>query len=156
MPITTLVSDFSRVILFPRNQHYRGTLSSLYRQESQKEDFKFHHHFTFNYDYLDFLQTTKLNEMYILTANTLVDVPEIQMVVSPLFRDIFKAQDFKYSKKQPQLYRQILEQTHTKPSQAIFVDDTLKNVKAALHAGLQATHFHDTRKLLEHLQTLLQ
>jgi 2-haloacid dehalogenase len=43
----------------------------------------------------------------------------------------------------PEFYHRLLDRYNVKPSEAVFVDDNLRNVKAAVELGIQGIHFID-------------
>src|SRR6188474_917588 len=48
-------------------------------------------------------------------------------------------------------YEKLLDRYNVKPSQAIFIDDNLRNVKAAEELGIKSIQFHNPRQLKEEL-----
>jgi HAD superfamily hydrolase (TIGR01509 family) len=59
------------------------------------------------------------------------------------------------SKPDPEIYYLTLERLNVAPEQAIFLDDTLRNVDAARHVGLHAIQFVDPETSLATLEDLL-
>lgn len=54
----------------------------------------------------------------------------------------------------PEFYQRLLDRYHVNPSEAIFIDDSLRNVKAAEALGIQAIHFQSPAQLYETLYKL--
>lgn len=52
----------------------------------------------------------------------------------------------------PQFYRVLLDRYNLKASEAIFIDDNLRNVKAAEELGIPSIHFHAPEQLGEELK----
>ena len=50
-------------------------------------------------------------------------------------------------KPNPLIYKKVLKATRTKPSEVVFIDNSIKNVKAARSMGITSIHFRNARKL---------
>ena len=65
--------------------------------------------------------------------------------------------DEKTRKPFPEFYQRLLDRYHVSPQRALFIDDNLRNVKAAEAMGITSIHFHSPaqlRKDLEEMQIL--
>src|SRR5688572_11185315 len=51
-------------------------------------------------------------------------------------------------------YNKLLDRYNVKPSQAVFVDDNLRNIKAAEELGIKGIHFHNPLQLKNELTDL--
>jgi 2-haloacid dehalogenase len=51
----------------------------------------------------------------------------------------------------PEFYHRLLDRYHVNPSEALFIDDSLRNVKAAEGLGIQSIHFKSPKQLKEEL-----
>ena len=54
----------------------------------------------------------------------------------------------------PEFYQKLLDKFSIDPSQAVFIDDNLRNIKAAEELGIKGIHFHDPGQLKEELMDL--
>lgn len=54
----------------------------------------------------------------------------------------------------PEFYQRLLDRYHVNPSNALFIDDNLRNVKAAEEMGIASIHFHSPHQLMERLKEL--
>lgn len=54
----------------------------------------------------------------------------------------------------PEFYQRLLDRYHVKPSAALFIDDNLRNVKAAEELGIKSIHFHNPDQLKKELTGL--
>jgi 2-haloacid dehalogenase len=54
----------------------------------------------------------------------------------------------------PEFYHRLLERYNVKPSEAFFIDDNLRNVKAAEALGIKSVHFQSPKQLKETLHEL--
>jgi epoxide hydrolase-like predicted phosphatase len=59
------------------------------------------------------------------------------------------------SKPDPEIYHLMLDRLAVEPEQAVFLDDTLRNVDAARRIGIHALQFADPETSLAHLEALL-
>lgn len=60
----------------------------------------------------------------------------------------------KMRKPQPEIYELILSRYNINPAKAIFIDDNLRNVKAAEKVGIPSIHFQSGAQLRQALETL--
>ena len=51
----------------------------------------------------------------------------------------------------PEFYQKLINKFSIEPSQAIFIDDNLRNIKAAEELGIKGIHFHDPGQLKKEL-----
>lgn len=54
----------------------------------------------------------------------------------------------------PEFYQRLLDRYQVNPSEALFIDDSLRNVKAAEELGIMSIHFHSPEQLREYLKKL--
>lgn len=54
----------------------------------------------------------------------------------------------------PEFYQRLLDRYIVKPQEALFIDDNLRNVKAAEALGIKSIHFHSPAQLEEELNRL--
>jgi 2-haloacid dehalogenase len=52
----------------------------------------------------------------------------------------------------PEFYQRLLDRYQVNPATALFIDDNLRNVKAAEALGIRSIHFENTRQLRQHLE----
>lgn len=60
----------------------------------------------------------------------------------------------KMRKPQPEIYQLILSRYHINPAESIFIDDNLRNVKAAEKEGIPSIHFQSGAALRQELEKL--
>ena len=150
-----LLFDFSRVLLYPKDSNYSGSLNDLYRSLLEKESYDFFAYFELNTELLDFLKTIKNKfPLYILTSEIIQNAPEIKTLLDKVFTGIFSAKDLGLSKKDSQIYQLIAEKLHKNPSEIIFIDDTIENIYPAQKAGLQTIQYLSNEQLIKELQNI--
>jgi len=148
--IKVLLFDFSRVIIFPKDDTYPGLLNDLYKKAMSGGNFNFYNSFTFNIELLSFLKTIKSYiSLDIYTTDILQNDPVAKAVLEPVFDHIFSANELGLRKKDPQGYKIIAEKLGVKPNEILFVDDSLVNVETAKKAGLQAIQFTSNGNLIK-------
>jgi 2-haloacid dehalogenase len=54
----------------------------------------------------------------------------------------------------PEFYQKLLDRYHVRPSEALFIDDSLRNVKAAEALGIKSIHFQSPQQLRDELISL--
>ncbi len=136
--IKAIVSDFSRVILFPKDSSYEGSLNSLHKEKSQLSSYNPLDHFELNTELLDFYRSQKEKvNLYIFTTDSIQDAPEFKPFLEPIFTKIFSALKMDMSKKDPESYRLIAKDLGLDPSEIIYIDDALENIEAAKISGFK-------------------
>ena len=68
------------------------------------------------------------------------------------FNGIVVSGEEKTRKPFPEFYQKLLERYNIKPANAIFIDDNLRNVRAAEEAGINGIHFLNAEQLKQELQ----
>ena len=71
-----------------------------------------------------------------------------------LFRDVAVSGDERVLKPDPALFRILLRRNDIAPSQAVFIDDSVRNVEAANALGLHAIHFTSPEALERELTSI--
>lgn len=152
--ITTILSDFSRVILNPKDKHYSGTLNGLNKElQSKDTNYPFFEHFEFNDEILNLYRQLKAKySINIFTTGTIQNRPEVRQIIDPIFEKIYTAKDFGLDKKQPEAYVFIAEKLNKNLNEILFIDDQVDNIMAAQKARLHTilyTNFQETFSNLE-------
>lgn len=155
--ITTILSDFSRVILIPKDKNYTGTLNGLHKELSEKEkNYPFFNHFEFNDEILNLYQQLRTKySINVFTTGTIQNRPEVREIIDPIFEHIYTAKDFDLDKKQPEAYLYIADILNKKPNEILFIDDQIVNIEAAKKAGLNTIVYSDFQKTVKKLQEAL-
>ncbi|MDO8609023.1 MAG: HAD-IA family hydrolase [bacterium] len=155
--ITTILSDFSRVILNPKDKNYKGTLNGLNKELSEKNtNYIFFDYFEFNDEILNLY--CKLKTKYsvnVFTTGTIQNKSEVRKVIDPIFEQIFTAKDFSLDKKQPEAYLFIAKKLNKKPNEILFIDDQEENIVAAQKAGWNTLLYVDFQKTVTSLNNIL-
>src|SRR3989304_7756421 len=150
--ITTLLFDFSYVLLFPKDSHYMGKLNALHKELSQKPNYVFFDHYVLNNELLDYLKNLK--EKYILaicTTGTIQNVPEVRSELDKVFSKVFSSADIGYVKSDSEAYLYVAKQLGVEPKDILFIDDQEENVLAAKTAGLSVIRYTLNKELFTSL-----
>lgn len=158
MAFKVLLSDFSKVLIFPKDSSYTGTLNALFKDAVQGEKKDFWSLYALNQELLDFYQ--KLIDQHqlvcaIWTSGTLQRSPELAEYLSPVFDHDYSVVDLKVAKSEPQAYKLLATELQVTPEEMIFIDDSLSNVEAAGEAGVSAIQFQNTNQAKVDLEKLL-
>lgn len=152
----SLLFDLARVLLFPKDKNYLGTLNGLHAKLSQNPKYKFLDNFKFNEELLSYLKTlASSTQIHIFTSKNIQETPEVKARLKGIFKQVFSAASLGMQKADPDVYKLIAKKLNLKPSQIVFVDDAEKNVSAARQAGLTAIHYTSNKKLFSSLKPLV-
>ena len=154
--IKAIVSDFSRVLLFPKDKNYRDSLNVLHKELSQKSHYNALDYFELDMDLLDFYKSLKDKApVYLFTSDTIKDAPEFQPYLQPVFAGILSAKKMNTDKKIPEAYTLVAAQIHLNPDEILYIDDAPENIQAAKIAGVNTFLYEDYEKLLNQVREAL-
>lgn len=155
--IKALLSDFSQVILFPKDSDYVGSLNSLYAKKKDEQGFSFFDLYFVNTELLDFYQELKQKyniELTIYTTGTVQNHPDLQSHLTSFSR-IFSVADIGKDKRDVESYQFLSEQLNVLPEEMMFIDDSMSNVSAAREAGVQGIQFISNNQIKSEVIKLL-
>src|SRR3989344_1367399 len=125
MPITTLLFDFSRVLLFPKNEAYSGGLNNLATSSKVDETQKM---FVLNEELLSFLKPLHTTHtLVIFTTGTVQELPWIRFRIESIFHRIYSVVHIGLHKNDSASYLYIAKDLGKIPSEIFFTDDTHEN-----------------------------
>ncbi len=135
--IKAIVSDFSWVLLFPKDKNYTGSLNALHRELSQKPNYNPLDYFELDFALLDFYRSLKDKvPVYMFTSDSIQDAPELQKNLLPVFEEILSAKEMNTHKTMSEAYRLVATHLDLSPDEILFIDDTIENIEAAKITGL--------------------
>lgn len=150
----TLLFDFSKVLLFPKDENYHGSLNKLYRK-IQNDGKNFNDHYRLNTDLLNYLSELNCGK-YIFTTGTVQNAPEIKGQVAAVFNDIFNVPLIGFEKTDKRAYLDIAERVGVEPNELLFIDDNKDNLKAAKEEGLDTLHYEDNEQVKSFVNNWLE
>jgi len=152
--IKFIVTDFSKVLLFPKDKNYQGSLNGLYKDIREQEGFNFFGHFEINQELLDFLKTLREKyELSIFTSNIIQNDKALGPILGPIFKNIISAnEDIGVSKKEKESYLALARKLDANPEEILYIDDSEKNIKAASEASLKTIQYKNNKELIKELK----
>ncbi|MBI5151558.1 MAG: HAD-IA family hydrolase [Candidatus Pacebacteria bacterium] len=149
--ITTLISDFSYVLLFPKDLRYKGRLNDLHKQLSQGGTYTILDHYLFNDElftaYSEWKKKTG-GSLFLYTDGQMHRIPELRQHLEPVFDALYCSDDVGYRKNNPLGYTALLAKIEKNPDEVLFIDDKDQNLEASKEAGLT------TLKYISNTQTI--
>lgn len=154
--VTTLIFDFSRVLLNVKDKKCTGFLNTLHKEMSSNPNYEFFDYFELNEELLKFLEKIKDKyPLYIFTTGSVQNVPEVRKRIDPVFRKIYSSEELDLNKKDPQSYLFVAKDLGKSPDEILFTDDQLENVKAADTAGLTTVQFESNEQFVSELSKIM-
>jgi len=155
--ITTILSDFSRVILLPKDKNYKGTLNGLYKELIERgSPFNFFDYFEFNDEILNLYSMLKKKySINIFTSGTIQNTKEVKEKLGNSFDNVFTAADYQLNKEDPSAYEFIVKKLGVNPDQILYIDDEIRDIEAANKARLNTIHYEEFQKLLGKIKKAL-
>ncbi len=156
--VSTLLFDFSRVLLHTKDSSYAGKLNDLYRSERSKPTFQFFELFTMDGELLNWLGMQKDRvKLALYTSEMIQKDPSILPKLTEVFGgNIFSGAELGLSKASSQDYIVLCSKLGVEPKTVIFVDGTMGNIRAALDAGLQAIQFFSREQIITELSKRIE
>lgn len=155
--IQCLLSDLGAVLLFPKDQTYKGKLNPLYAEFSQQENFRFFDHFVLNTELLEIYFKLKQRDIpcYSITEGVIQNDPTIQPQLSQVFTKIYSAKSLGLSKTDSQLYLNVSQEIGIEPEHTLFVDDNEENCQAAKNIGMSVYVYKSNNEFVEDLHQFI-
>ncbi len=158
MSIKAIISDFSRVLLFPVDDSYSASLNNLNRKLLVEDDnYNFSEYFRLNTELMKLYEKFKENrKLYIFTSDEIQNHVAVRGKLDKVFDDVISAKLESISKTDPQAYLYVCRRFRLEPDEAVYIDDQQKNLDAAEKAGLMTVLYLDNEKLEQRLAELLK
>lgn len=151
--ITTIVSDFSRVILFPKDTTYSGDLNPLDGELKRKKEYNPLDYFVFNEEYLDLLSSLKNSySLVIFTSGHMQEDPRLSSKILPIFEKIYTTSDTGFEKSDSRVYQKLAKLLSIQPEYMLFIDDNAENCSAAQKVGVATVRYIDNKSLVSELR----
>ncbi|MBI3379480.1 HAD hydrolase-like protein [Candidatus Gottesmanbacteria bacterium] len=154
--ISTLLFDFARVLIYPKDKSCKGKLNDLYRNLMRGKTFQFFEHFEFNEELLLYLHTIKNQYgLYMFTSGIIQNVTGVRGKLDKVFKKIYSAEELNLNKKDPQSYLFIAKDLNKNPGEILFTDDQLEFINAAENAKLVTIHFQSNKQFINELSKIM-
>lgn len=153
-----ILSDLGAVLLFPKDRTFSGKLNPVYDEEVKKENFNFFDHFEINSELLDYYLSLKNKgiKIYMITEGTIQNDPAIKEQLDSVFIKIFSGKDFGLSKKDPQLYINLIQEIGETVDNVLYVDDSSDNCNAARASGMKICVYESNEKATKYIDSQLK
>lgn len=146
--IKIIVSDLSRVLLFPTDYTYKQSLNALSRSLATKNaKYNFWDYFKINEELIDIYQSISI-PVHIFTSDSIQEQPALKEKLD-YFSSVMSAKKLGLSKEDPKAYITLSEILNVSPSEILYIDDSLKNNKAAHIAGMKTIHYESNEETLK-------
>ena len=133
-----VITDFSRVLLFPKDDTFKSGLNALNNQLLDKNpDYDFWQYFKVNNELLNYYKSLNI-PVYIFTSETIQDHPAVKNLFGSIFKDVFSAKKLGLNKKEARTYKHLAKILDHTPSEIFYIDDNHDNFTAAKKAGCKA------------------
>jgi len=150
--IQAIVSDFSRVLLFPRDQNYSGSLNKLHQELLQETDYDFWKHFKLNDELLAFYQSLSASiPVFIFTSDSIQDHPPLHEKIKDVFKAILSAKELGIQKNDPEAYHVLTSKLNIPSNEILYIDDSLENIAAAKNSGLKTAMYQNNQQIIERI-----
>ena len=146
--IKALVSDFSRVLLSPKDKSYMEGLNVLHKKLSMNGPYDFWLYFQLNKDLLAFYRTlNKKIDLYLFTTEYIQEHPSIRPHMEEIFKTVFSGANLDLKKTDTQAYKIIAQKINLKPEEILYIDDKQVNIDAAKKAGMAIILYESNKQL---------
>ena len=108
-------------------------------------------------DLVDFIRTLKLRFKSGIISNAWSQIEEalVEWGINDAFEVVVGSGDVGIMKPEPRIFQIALERLGVEPSEAVFVDDFIQNVRGAQELGIAAIHFQGRDQVIQELEQLL-
>lgn len=154
--ITAFVSDFSRVLLSPKDENYSEGLNTLHKKLSMQGDYDFWEYFQLNEKLLDFYkELSKKMKLYLFTTEHIQNHPSLQPYLDGVFTKIFSGADLELKKTDVQSYETIARMIGTSLDTILYIDDNQLNLDAANASGMSVIKYLSTEQAISSIEEMI-
>jgi|GEM_PF-472871 len=155
--IQTIVSDFSRVLLFPIDPEYRGGLNALHAKLSASGEYNVWEHFRLNQELLAlYAELGRGMPIYLFSSEYIQEDPMIWSALDGIFRDTFSAARLDLKKDDPAAYASIAASVGVEPRSVLYIDDQQMHVDAAARVGMATIRFMSNGQAMRDIRHCLE
>lgn len=151
------ISDFSRVLLFPKDDNYVEGLNALHKKLSAGGDYDFWQYFRLNQELIDFYKTLggKI-DMYLLTSEHIQEHPALQPVIKDVFKSVLSGVRLGLKKNDTQTYKVIADKIGFKTEEILYIDDQQTNLDAAKATGMTVILYRSNKQAIQDISKALK
>lgn len=154
--LKAILSDFSKVLLFPKDPNYDGSLNGRHLELLEKGDYDFWQYFVLNEELLNFYRELPHKiDIFVFTTKHIQEHPPLKAKLNNLFKKIYIAKELGLSKNDPEAFKALVKDINLEPENILYIDDNQENTDAASQAGLQTIVYESNDQTINHIRTLL-
>lgn len=155
--IKALVTDFSRVLIFPADDAYVGGLNALQKELTAKGSYMFWDYFRLNQDLFTFYKELRAQiGVYMFMSEHIQEHPALRSHRDGVFQRVFSGARLGLKKTDIASYTEIARSIGLPPGQILYVDDSEANCGAARSAGMIVVRFESNSQAMEAIRRALQ
>lgn len=155
--IKAIITDFSRVLLFPSDPSYSSGLNALNNSLlADNPHYRFLDYFTLNSELLAYYaELHKQTPVYVFTSETIQDHPAIKDTVASTTSKVLSASKLGIHKSEPAAYKAVLDILFLQPDEVVYIDDKQENLEVANQIGINTILFRDNPTTISTLNDML-
>ncbi len=154
--IKAILSDFSRTLLFPKDENYTGKLNALHENLKDSPNYNIWEHYKLNQGLLEFYkQISSSVDVYIFTTKYIQEWPPLKEKLSSAVSGTFIASQLNVKKDDSESYKLVAEKVGYNVEEIIFIDDAQENINAARKAGMVTIKFNSNKQVVEDVRKAL-
>jgi HAD superfamily hydrolase (TIGR01509 family) len=149
--VQAIVTDFSRVLLFPVDKTYQGGLNPLNnRLLAEDPDYDFWQYFKLNKELLEYYKSLDL-PVYIFTSETIQNHPAVKDMLSGFFKGVISAKNLGAQKTDSAAYSSIAKELEVQAEDLLYIDDKQENIDAAQSAGCKTVLYKSNEETIDEI-----
>ncbi len=154
--IKIAVTDFSRVLLHPKDKKYQSGLNALNNSLLRRNPhYPFFNYFVLNDELLSFYKRVNSRiPVYVFTTETIQDHPSIKSLIENSITGVLSAQKLGIDKTDSQAYVKIANIINCRPDEVLYIDDKTANTLAASKAGMEVLVYKSNQEVITKLKEL--
>lgn len=155
-----VIIDFSRVLLFPNDRNYTGSLNDLHKQLAISDagyNYNFFNYFNLNEELLTFLANINrnTNSVYLFTSDSVQEHPAIADKVNAAVNTVFSARKLGIDKSDPRAFQKLTRLLKISPGQILYIDDQKISIRAARLAKLRTLLYENNSETAKTIEAFL-
>lgn len=153
--VKAFLSDFSRVLLSPKDDTYTEGLNALHKKLSAGGAYVFWEYFKLNQDLLAYYKNlAERIPVYMFTTEYIQEHPSLQLELAGVFKKTFSGARLGLNKIDPKSYSFIAKEIGFQPEEILYIDDKQANLDAAHKAGMVVINYENNNQAMEDIQKL--
>lgn len=152
--IKAILTDFSWVLLFPKDEKFTGKLNAFYEKLKEDSEFDFWDYFKLNDELLNFYKNSPL-DVYVFTSAYIQEHPPLAAKLDGFFKETFSAARLNLKKTESDSYKTLAVEINLKPEEILFIDDRPEHNVAAKEAGMVAIQYQSNEQVMREVDKII-